>query len=361
MRKNRMFLMSCAILTAAGMVIAGIGAAMGGWIYGVFIDGKGIHVNAPLLRQNNKETQKYKAEKEIQEAFNSIEIDMQYADIRVEQSDSDRYTLSYGLSGGSFQKEIKDGKLLLKHGDDGYFEKKEAYFQWLALGRSEIESRHIEKENYVTIGLPVGAKLKNILLHTDFADVVCERIQADSLNINAEYGDVSVSQVKAQHMEIHPESGRLKMEQVQGANCTIRDGYGDVMIKGMTLSDDLNIHLESGALEFRDTSVHNLNLHSEYGDIHGHQAEFATAEVYQESGECKLYDVLTNTCAIKSEYGNVELRLKDDTGDYAYDLHTEYGDITINDHKMGESYGTIQENPDRRIEIFCESGNINIQ
>lgn len=53
MRRNRMFLMSCAILTAAGMVIAGIGAAMGGWIYGVFVDAKGIHVNAPLLRQND--------------------------------------------------------------------------------------------------------------------------------------------------------------------------------------------------------------------------------------------------------------------------------------------------------------------
>ena len=357
MRKKIKFLMICAVLTGTGFVLAAIGIAMGGIIRGIQINAQGIHVYAPSL--DSKNGSEYESAVETLEAFQRIEVDVEYADIRVQSSDSQEYTLSYQLSdAGSLQKEVKDGTLIVKHGDFRSSGSGFPNLTWFFLGDNIHSDRVTES---ITIGLPEDAALSELSLNTDSGDVLCEKIQADSLKIHAEYGDVSLQDVEAGQTELALESGKLQMDQVQGEDCRIKGEYGDVTLKELALTKDLTVRLESGDLRFYETTMQGLNLNCDYGSIDGQQMEFTNAQMNLESGDCKLYDVLLEGCDINAEYGDVELQLRRDITDYAYNLQAEYGDIRFGGQKMGTSYVVLGKNAQELINIQCESGDIQIK
>lgn len=359
MRKNKKFLMICAILAGMGFALAGAGIAMGGIVHGFQINAEGIRVYAPQLEKNSKngKTRTFESAEESLEAFDCIEIDAEYADIRVEQSDSSAYTLAYNLSNDErLQKEVKDGKLILKQKEEPSYKNGFINMSWFFIGDFMDDG---EKE-YVTVGLPQDAVLKEVQLDTESGDIVCDNIQADSLQIKAEYGDVSLSDAKAQKMEMSLESGKLQMEQVQGDLCSIQAEYGNVYLDQVFVSGDMTLQIESGNLRLQDTYMQQLYLKSEYGNVDGQRAEFAGIRMELDSGDCQMQNVLFDNCTIRSVYGDVEMELKKDLTDYAYELETEYGTVKVDGHKMGESYVSIGKESDDLIDIRCESGDIRI-
>lgn len=358
MRKNIKFLMICAVLAGTGFALAAIGIAMGGIIHGIRINAQGIHVYAPSLDNNKKNGAEYEFAEETLEAFDNIEVDVEYADIRVQPSGSQEYTLSYQLSDDSrLQKEVRDGKLIVKNRDPRSSGNGFLNLTWFPMG-DNMHSDHVTE--YITIGLPENTVLSELSSDTESGDVLCEKIQADSLRIKSAYGDVSLQDVEAGQIELALESGKLQMDQVQGENCRIKGEYGDAAIRELALTKDLTIRLESGDLKFYETTMQGLNLDCDYGNIDGQQMEFTNAQMNLESGDCKLSDVLLEGCDIHADYGDVELQLREDLTDYAYNLCAEYGDIKIGGQKMGDSYATLGRNAQNLIGVQCESGNIQI-
>lgn len=360
MRKKIKFFIICAIVAVAGFVLAGIGIAMGGIVYGFQIDAQGIRVYAPQLEQKKQsETNSWQLNKEPLEAFDRMEIDVEYADIHVERTDSDQYTLSCNLPDqGRLINEVKDGKLTIKQKDDASHRIGYMNLMWFSIGNNRIDSK--EKE-YITICLPRHAALTDILLGTESGDVTCDNIDTDSLKVKAEYGDVDLAHMEAGEMEIRLDSGELQMEQVSGNACTVWNEYGKAVFDQVALKGDLSVTMESGNLEFCDTDMRNLNLKSEYGDVKSRQSSFADIRMDMECGDCQMQDISFDNCRIHSAYGDVELELQKAGTDYSYALDTEYGNIKVDGQKMENTYVSFGENKERVIEIHCESGNIRIQ
>ncbi len=359
MRKNIKFFIICAIVAATGFVLTGMGIAMGGIVYGFGINAEGIKVYAPRLEQKNKEseTTMCRLDEQSLQAFDRMEIDVEYADIRVERTDSEQYTLSCNLSDeGRLQNEVKDGKLIVRHKDNAAFGTGYADFMWFSVGNNSS----VIKE-YITIGLPKQADLTDVCLDTDSGDITCENINTDSLSVRAEYGDVSLANIEAKEMEIHLESGEMQMEQVSGNTCSVESEYGKAAFRQVALSGDLLVTMESGNLEFYNTDARNLDLKNQYGTVSGRQTSFADISMNLESGDCQMQDILFDNCEIHSEYGDVELELQKDRREYAYALDTEYGNIKIDGQKMEDTYVSLAENQEHLIEIHCESGDIRIQ
>lgn len=348
--KRLKFLWICAILAGAGFVLGGIGLAMGGIIHGIQIDPQGIRVYAPLLDKDTEEGG-YMQREETLEAFDSIQVDMECVDIRVEQSDNDAYTLSYCLSNDQkLRKEISDGTLILQRNSSGTF-------HWFFMG---IGSNHTDKEESVVIRIPKDAKLSDVRLHTESGDIACENARMNLLDITAEYGDVSLSGIQAQNIQTDMESGKLQMEQVQGDSCSVKNEYGSLSFYDLALTAELAAEMESGDIKFRDASASILNIKNSYGNISSQQTEFGTMKMKLESSDCRLQDILFDSCEIDSSYGDVELDLKKNVTDYSYQMHTEYGNIEIDGREMGESYSSLGEKQEHWIGIECESGNIRI-
>lgn len=349
--KRFRFLSICAVLAGAGFILGGIGIAAGGIVHGIEVGPQGIRVYAPLLDKDSGKGS-YVQKEESLEAFDSIQVDMEYADIRVEQSDTNAYELSYCLSGDQkFQKDVTDGRLVLRRENKNTF-------HWFFMG---IGSNSTDVEEYVVIRLPKDAELSDVRLHTESGDIVCENTRMDVLDITAEYGDVNLSEIQAQNMQVDMESGKLGMEQVQGDSCSVKNEYGNLSFYDLAFTKELKAELESGDMKFRAVTVPMLDLKSSYGNVRGQQTEFGSLRMELESGDCRFQDILLDGCEIHASYGNVELELEKDLTEYGYQLRTEYGNIEIDGKEMGEVYSSIEKMPDHQIEIECESGDIRIK
>lgn len=361
--KNK-FLISCAATAAAGVVLAIAGFVTGGWIYGIGADWKGIHVYAPALEEKNKDTGSgmMKQSEELPQTFESIQIRAEYADIRVERTDGDAYSLSYDLPGYcELLKEVKDGKLLLtmqlRH-SAGFGQVKWFWFGlWPGNGTGTSESETAS----ITVLVPKDAKLSEAFFLTDSGNITCKGIQADTLQATAAYGDINLMDIQAREMEMKLEAGNLQMEQAQGGSCTVTNEYGDALFENMALAGDMKIYMESGDIRFHDTTMRGLELKNAYGSVNGEQTVFEQMQMSVESGDCSFFDLAFDSLSIQEEYGDVDLKLRRDVSDYGYELRTEYGEIEIEGQKMGDTYVTLEENQKPFLKIICESGNIEIQ
>lgn len=397
MRNNIKFLLVCAILAGSGFVLTAAGALTGGMISGIQINAQGIQVHAPSLNKKDGQGSSYELKEEKLEAFQEIEIEAEYEDIRIEASDSDEYSLSYCLdSSNMIQKEIKDGRLVLKHKGSKTMGIANVNLMWFSMGRTGSGP---SKEEYITIRLPRNAKLSSAVIQSDSGNAECEALQTDSLKITADYGAVSILDVQAGEIEAVLDSGDLQMQEVRGRTCSVKNEYGDVSFQDVNFTGNMKIAVDSGDIKCWNTHMGSLELASAYGGLDIQESEFENVQITMEngdarcwntkmdsltlesaygeldvqdselgavqmsldSGNCKMNGILFDNCKIKSAYGNVNLQMKKPVTDYRYNLKTEYGSIKIDGKQMGESYTSLEEGNEHQIEILCESGDIVIQ
>ncbi len=397
MRKNIRFLLLCAVLAGSGFALTAAGALAGGMINGIQINTGGIQVYAPLLDKKDRQESIYQKKEESLEAFHQIEIDAEYENVQIETSDSDEYTLSYCLEKNNMiQKEIKDGRLIIKHKNYKTAGLKNINVMWFSMGRSSNAER---MEEYITISLPRNTKLSAADIKTDSGDAVCEKIQADSLNIEADYGKVSILDVQAKSIEAVLDSGDLQMEKVRSESCRVENEYGNVTFHDVNFTGDVKIGVENGDTRCWDTSMGSLGLvseygsldlqqskfdmvqmslengdikcwnteadsmilDSEYGNIDVQESELGKIQISLENGDCNMKEVLFGHCKVNADYGSVKIQTKRPAADYGYKLKTEYGNIQIGGKQMGDSYASLEEGKENQIEILCESGDIFIQ
>lgn len=357
MKNNKKFLIGCAILTIAGIVLSVAGTAMGGIVYNVRLGADGLHVTAPALQDNLKEKTGYYEKKETLDAFQSVEIALEYADVRVEESETDEYQINYSLpKAQEIEYGVSNGKLVLKSKQKGMFAFGDISF--FSIGYEPEQMRNTPQ---AIISVPKGARLTDVNVETESGNVDCQDIQADHLTLMTDYGDIKLRNVQFDKTQIGLESGSLYMEQVQGTSGKLTNEYGNIAITNAIFKEDMDVKLESGDVSYQNVSMRDLILESSYGKVAGEQIKLRGVQAKLESCSCTWKEIKLDQCEIEAEYGDVDLVLTNPLSEYEYDLKTEYGDITIGDEKMGEKYRSIEHDKSGNIIIRCESGDIDVK
>lgn len=394
MLSHKKFLAGCAVLAVCGAVLAAIGIAFGGVLYGISFDSSGMHVSSPRLEKEGGQ-RFYEQKEETVEAFERISVDLAYADVRVKTSDSDAYTISYCLKGkDSIEYEVDEGTLFFQQKSKVSYANFQFNFFWWGRDLSDTGM-----EEYLEISVPKNAGLSSIEVYTENGNAVYQNIHADSLKVVSDYGDVRLQEVQAQNIEAEMENGMLQMDQITGTNCKVLDQYGDIRLSDVTLAGDIQIETENGEIRFEqvtgkgckvenqygdmnlsdvkfsadmeaeiengDVSFQNvmlrdLNLQNSYGNISGQQTEFRNLQLDAENGDCVFDNALFDNCAANLEFGNIRLALANPVTDYVYKLKTEYGEIEVDGENMGESYVSLEKDKEKSITIECSSGDVTI-
>ncbi len=354
MGKRRKFYILCAVLAGVGIVLAGAGIAMGGIVHGIRIDSKGIRVYAPLLDGDDEAV--YVPEQERLEAFDRIEVIVEEADIRIERSDADSFSLSYRFSEHEPQVSVVDGKLTVRHRKRDT-ENHILNFNWFFVGSAKDGS---DEEEYVTIRLPREAELSDVRLEAEYGDMVCKGLQTDNLRILAEYGDISLTDVQAQEIETVSESGEVRMEQVSADSCSVQQSYGNVSFYDLEVAGAFKAVAGSGDVWFRNAQVHSLDLECVAGTVEGQQMELGSVRMDIESGDCTLRQAKINDGKIISAYGDVELQMEQGQQN-AYLLSTELGNVYFNGADMGNTFAGLDKNKENLLEIRCECGDLSVR
>lgn len=355
MRNQMKFLIGCAILAGTGAVCSAIGAMSGGIINGIRLDKAGLHVYSPSLANEERQVMYKKGEKQV-EAFESIEVDVEYADVSIGVSESGRYEVSYGtVSDSSFLCGVEGHKLVVKNKESGQFHN----FALFSIGNVGFGSMY--EEEYVKIRVPEGTKLSGIQIKSDSGDAVCGKLVAGDIKIDAEYGDITLEDLQAGDMEMSMSSGEMQISGVKGKSCKVKNEYGNASFKDLELSGDMEVEAESGDTYMENVSAKGLKQNSAYGKITVKQSVFQEIAIQAESGDCGLDNVAFGECGIDSEYGSVDVKLAKQITDYSYKLKTEYGGIKVGGEKMGESFYSLEKGQENAISITCESGDISIE
>ncbi len=273
MKNKKMWLEASLICIIVGVVLLTAGRFMGG-IPGFSIDRQGFHAAG-----DEEYPEPLKGEMALEE-FDSIELDVDYAD--VELVVSDRFAVEYCLAGGSKKPvcKVKNGKFTFIEGD--YF--RIVNFNFFTSGRDSSDAHY-----FVRVEIPRDVTLSKVSMKTEF-------------------GDFDIGTLKA---------GRMELE-------------------------------------------------NEYGDIEMKAAEGRSLRVTLDSGNLTVSRLAVSETRIENEYGNVDLTAAGDEKEYALDLCTEYGSIRAGgtekheDEYSDEIHYESDGDGKKRIEVYCEMGDINI-
>lgn len=269
---TKRILIVSACLFVAGVIIFGIGFALGGF--------PGVELTSKGVRSSNQKTPPFKLEKKQIEDFSDADISISSsADITILPSGDDHYYLEYRLDG--FYKKplfsMKDHKLTLEQ--NGF-----------SVGLIGIYNLNMAPDYYVRLYVPKGKNIDTLKLYSSDGDLSLDSLSCSSAAIKTDYGDAALENGKFGSLELTLESGSLKLNHIQAKDFTLDNDYGDATIKNFS-GDSSKIKLSSGDLYLDTVKSGNLN--------------------------------------ISNEYGETTILLPDRIGTYQFDLSADYGDINL--------------------------------
>lgn len=336
------------ILTILVGIAVGASVILGGIIVGTGIKNR---KNAFASSEIEKVTP-YVLEKTSLDDFSEISISISYADISIIPSDG--YYLEYRLDGTCKEPtySVSDGKFHFEEGN--VQEKYQVHFGLFPEGPF-----------YLKLYVPEDKYFDLLSIYNDSGNVDFQQIQAKEAELTLDYGNLNFENFTGDTFHLTMDSGNLDFGTISCNDLTIKNEYGNVTGDSLTASTSGSIKLDSGNLETQQLTSSTFSLTNDYGntDIYSFTSSNSTFSI--NSGNLSLEDADFETVDIRNEYGNVDLELRQDLTDFNYDLSTEYGDIHVDNKRMqpndDEECTYKKDNgKDRDIEIFCDSGNINV-
>ncbi len=316
MKDKRKWLIASLICVVTGIVIMTAGRLMGGRP-GFFIDGTGIHRAGETLDE-----EPVKGFQEFEE-FDMIELHADDADVEIVASD--RFAVEYCLSGeyGEPVCKVENGELI-------------------------FDESHNTKLIFMNIGFFTG----NVHMGDEPRYYVKIEIPEDRILSQAFF---------------NIEDGGLKIASLRAGELCVKNEYGNIVLDEYE-GEKLKIDMDSGDLTLGILKAEQAELNNEYGRITVSEMDGNILNIKQDSGDCRIDWLKSSDTEIENEYGNVSLGILKERKEYSFDLFTEYGRIYVKD-KDGEwkqdstddgAHYTFKGRGEKKLKVFCEDGNINI-
>ena len=277
MKNKKMWVAAAFVCIVLGIILVMTGRLMGGSL-GFYIDSKGLH------GAGDEDWKPLKGKMSLEE-FDSIEMEVDYADVEI--VDSDRFAVEYCLDGGSREPvcEVKNKRLIFKEGD---------YFRFINFMFSTSGTDSLESEPYffVRVEIPKNTRLSEVSLDIETGNLSVGSLKAGQIEIKNEYGETVIEEAEGDELKAELDAGSLIVSRLAVSDTEIESEYGD-------------IHLTAVG----DLEDHALDLHTEYGSIR------AGAEVK------------------KDEYGDEVSLMTEGRGKNRIEVFCECGDIKIDSER----------------------------
>ena len=349
-KTTRNILIISACCMGAGILSAAAGIAAGGWF--------GVQITRDGIRSASSETRPYILKKTKLDDFSGIKIDINSeADIEFLPSEDGSAYLEYTLDGTGAE------PLWGVSGDTLTVTQKGILSGGIFL---DIGSLSTFSDSVVRLYLPEGTDCSDVEISSDFGSMDISGFTADTLTLNLGYGDLDMKDIRTDKADIYLDFGDLDMENITSDTSEIDLDYGNLSVKGCSFTDT-EITAASGSIETQDTIIDTLVLTDNYGDASLQGMTVRSADLTIESGSLYFAASGLETLTGVNEFGDTVFVLSD-AQDYAYDLVTEFGEITLSDDipgrlsspATGEMSFTSDGGREKTIEFTAESGDIQV-
>ena len=345
MKNKKKWLIISAALILTGVVVAGIGIAMGG-VPGFSI-GRGGQILTP------SQYVMHELEKTPLDSFENLDAVMHFGD--VELIPSDGYYLEYRIctdeQGPSY--EVKNGTL--------------TFLPQKSQGRNGISfffntgwnhSTNHTGSDYVRIYLPEDEYLNRLEVECGKGDVKISGIQADSVSVETDFGNTEISDIKAGAAEVTCSNGRIEIDTVEYDSLKVTDDFGNVSISGAR-GDESTVQMSNGELTLKNIESTTLRLEQDFSDTDGSKLTVGELTHTGSNGDIELTELDTKSVDISNDFGDIDLAFTGEEKEYGMDLSCDFGTVRLNgDNRSGslekDSAGA------NKIKARCSNGNITV-
>lgn len=176
------------------------------------------------------------------------------------------------------------------------------------------------KEGFVTVYIPEGVTLKEVVVNTDLGDTSLTGLHADGLTLNADLGDVWLDQCSFQRANLTADLGNLDLEDVSADDLTAVLSLGNMAALGLTVNRTMSI----------DNDLGNVEVEGAF------------------RGETD----------IDASLGNIRLTTSLQKAEYTYEMEVDLGDLEIDGTR--QKHTANYEGGPNRLGIYADLGDIEV-
>lgn len=176
----------------------------------------------------------------------------------------------------------------------------------------------------VYLSVPAGFRFKEADVMIGAGRLEGGSLLAEDLSLDVGAGECSLQEISGREMSLNLGAGKIKTERLEAEELTLDGGAGEYKLKGISVTEDMNLKLGMGNAEI--------------------------------DGE------ITGDLSVDCGMGSVTMRLAGSEDDHAYDVDCNMGNVAVGNKKIGGFTGSREWNSGREsvFEIECSMGNVTI-
>lgn len=337
-----------------GAVLAGAAFLSGAKINGVVMNESGVHVIS---------TEKHTINKNNLSAFNSIELDVDKANVSLVPSDHYGANFVYYGDNNNYSCSVENGTLKISANE--YYHHQIACFDITPFALN----------NTLKIYYPKNIKFKNLKINNEDGSFDSAGFTADSTDFSLPYGSLNISNAQCGKMGIDLQSGKCELKNVKATALDYQNDYGSGTFEDINIGAGQNVKMLSkdGSLALKNFSCGKLELQNNYGNISLDSVKVSSLKSTLKDGKMSVKNssiensVITNSYGmvsfdgvrsngttidcqdgeisvngelkgktqLSSDYGKVSVKTSLPKDKYSYTAVTKYGNVEIDGKKLG--------------------------
>ncbi len=315
--KAKTWLIIAIVFVIGGIMLAGVGMAMGGTLsYSyVFEDGK--------LNFSKSASNDFVSDTIAVNEFNKLRIISETIDINIIKGD--KYTVSYNLP---------ESLVPTISGNDT-----------LTIDASSEKGLHVnlftlynDDSPYITVTVP-GSSEKELDIETSTGDILIDNVDFSG-NIKASTGDIKIKSASLGITDIETSTGDLHIND--------------------TDAPEIKRTASTGQSNFDNCKIDRLILKTRTGDVKIDDSRLDSLKVEGSTSDITVDDTAVNDVKIEVSTGECKLKIKGKVSDYSCQLKSSTGDIKYDDESYEKNYST-NGNGSGSIVITTSTGDIKVK
>lgn len=308
-----------------------------------------INSGEVLKKEDAKE---FTVEKTAADSITQIDISTRVGDVELIPSDQFYVEINYLYWDQEPEYSLKDGKLSFDDSDT----------------IPNSYSINFDLDNTIKIYLPDNAPLKSLKIDSSSGDVALSGFVADDMDVDIAYGDLAMEKAAAADAKINLSCGDSTFNDFQSGILDFVSSYGDAYFTKINTGDsrlpstdtEISIKSSSGDISLDSVNSLSITLIDSYGDVSctGIIADTLSSEL--SSGDFKFNNSDVKKIKVENSYGDADLGLLGEEADYAMDLNTSYGSITVGDQSY-EDHFQKDTAGNRMLDASLSSGDITVK
>ena len=276
-------------------------------------------------------------ELEISAEFDSIEINVETADIVFQKSENGKCkVVTYTNEKLTPTVSINDAKLVIENADARKWYEHITLFSFnspkitVYLPQEEYGALDIDSSTGNT-KISAGLKLTSLSVSSTTGDVECYAEITDTLKIDVTSGDVIISDASVgalsvalstgdvtlsslsvrDGMDIKTTTGKIKLNHINGANINIKGTSGDVILGDTVLIGKLNTELTTGEVRLDKFDAAEIYVKTTTGDIKGTLTSDKIFFADTATGDISVPKTVSGgTCTLLATTGDIEISIE---------------------------------------------------